>query len=206
MKKPLKIALYVLGGIIALNVIASIFSKKENDTPDSSKNKEETKLPLSERLKNQINSLKQEKYEKVTDLQTLQIKVMLFNVYGKLIKEADSLGTDEDKRLSKQLKQKVIALQISEFPKMRANYIEIAKKTLWESDIEVESKSKDNSRIRFIGGLFAANRNIKQTQEKLHENLYLLRFKRSEYLWIPSADEYDYYDISSPKDNEIISE
>lgn len=57
--------------------------------------------------------------------------------------------------------------------------------------------------VEFVGGLFAANANIKQTQESLDEALSRLRFKRVNYKWMPNAPQYTYYTLSTPADGVV---
>ena len=86
---------------------------------------------------------------------------------------------------------------------MRADYGKLVGKTLWEHDVDVTISGSGNSIIEFSGGVFAANKNIKDAQTAIQDMLKQLRFDKANYRWYSGADEYDYYSIESKKDNEI---
>lgn len=102
--------------------------------------------------------------------------------------------------LVKQLKTKLPAAQKKYFPKLRKSYALFIKKMLWEQDIDVVY---GGTTLTFVGGYFAANANIKSTQETFSDILTLLRFKQVNYKWMKYADEFTYYDLESPPDSKI---
>lgn len=138
------------------------------------------------------------------DVKALQMELVVFAGWREIIDDAESFGDPEIKKLSKTLKDKVIALQRKEFPMLRKEYVKLAGEVLWEDDIEVKIKGNRYSIIEFVGGMFAANRNIKATQETLTEQLRMFRFKRSEYKWMEYADEYTYYELNPPSDGDLV--
>jgi len=132
-----------------------------------------------------------------------QIAAALYKAYTSTINEGKASNDKEILKLTNDLQKKVIASQQKNFPKLRAAYYKFIKNTLWEHDVEVSLSGSGNTNIKFTGAYFAANKNIKATQETLQEMLTLLRFKQTQYRWYSGQDEYTYYTISSPKDNEI---
>lgn len=95
------------------------------------------------------------------------------------------------------------AKQATAFPALRKAWVESMDQILWEDNINVKAVNKDASVIKFIGGAYASNKNIKETQEKMAEQMRLLRIKQVRYLWIPSDDEYQYYKLNTPSDREL---
>jgi hypothetical protein len=87
---------------------------------------------------------------------------------------------------------------------MRKEYGNLVAKTLWEHDIDVKVYGQSYGTIEFVGALFAANKNIKDTHATLFEMLKLLRFDRANYKWYEYDSNYSYYTIESNADNEII--
>lgn len=77
-------------------------------------------------------------------------------------------------------------------PKLRKRYIKTLGDKLWEDDIKVKGNGKT---ITFIGGVFAANRNIKDFEDKIEDTLKKLGFKRVIYKWVDADVEYTYYDL-----------
>jgi hypothetical protein len=75
---------------------------------------------------------------------------------------------------------------------------------LWRDNITVKCSGKGNSTLTLVGGFFASNANKEDTRNSLYDLLYLLRFKRLNFLWYEYEDPYSYYNISSPKDSEHI--
>lgn len=106
--------------------------------------------------------------------------------------------------LTAELEKKVIQSQQKNFPKIRKAYGEFLKNKLWEEDIYVELAGPGYSVVKFTGGYFAANKNIKETQETLNEMLQLLRFRQTQYRWHKGQDEFTYYTIDSNRDSEIV--
>ena len=98
----------------------------------------------------------------------------------------------------------MLALQISEFPKMRKAYIDVVADKLWEENITVTAQGNGNTVVNITGGIFVNNKNKKQMQETLSDVLKSFRFKQVRYRWYKDEDEYTYYDLSVPKDNELV--
>ena len=115
--------------------------------------------------------------------------------------KADSLA----KELSNQLRRKVVAVQKKEFPKLRKEYGKVAGDLLWESDIEVAVGGAGNRYITFTGGVFAANKNKADFQGELSNVLKQYRFKQANYKWYEYDDEYTYYSMSPPSDDELVT-
>lgn len=138
------------------------------------------------------------------DIQSLQLELVVFGAWKVMIDEAEDYDDDPElKKLAQTLRKKVVALQKKEFPLLRKEYANLLGNVLWENDVEVQVKGSRNTTLEFTGGMFAANRNIKESQEALHEQLKMFRFKRTEYKWMEYADEYTYYDISSSPDDAL---
>ena len=74
---------------------------------------------------------------------------------------------------------------------------------MWEADIEVSVYGSGSRTIQFVGGTFAANRNIQEFQNGISKMLQDLRFTRANYKWYSGADKYDYYSIKSPNDGDL---
>jgi len=111
-----------------------------------------------------------------------------------------------DKNESGKVQQLVDALvqrQRQVFPLMRQKFGPIAASALWKNDIEVSTKGNRYTTAAFVAGNFAANRNIADAQDAIIPTLMRLRFKRSEYRWIPSADKYTFYNVDSPADDAL---
>lgn len=135
-------------------------------------------------------------------IENLQMELVVFSAWAKLIDEG--VNDKNNKDLALKLKNKVKALQIREFPLLRNEYSKIAGQKLWENDIYMNSLGSKKTILNITGGLFAANKNIKDTQDKLSEVLTQFRFKQIRYRWYKESEEYTYYDLASPNDGDII--
>ena len=171
--------------------------------------KEPEKSPeeqLKERIERELNSEVFTKSFQVHNyrgtVEKLQQEIVLFALYARMIKEAET-SNEENKKLAAALSKKVTALQASEFPKMRKEYISIIAGKLWEENIKVEVSGKGNTTITFIGGTFANNKNIKETQEALNDTFEMFRFKQVRYKWYKYDDEYQYYTVRSLGDKDL---
>lgn len=127
----------------------------------------------------------------------------LLREYGILaVRHQDSKNAALSKA-AKDLKKKIVSLQVRIFPTLRKRWADAAGRKLWEHDIEVRAFGKGNVTLELVGGTFAANANIKATHESIRDGVELLRFKRVNYKWYSGVDEYDYYKIESPSDSEL---
>lgn len=186
-------------------------NKDSPATPEKLASKEPEKSPekkLKEQLERELGSdvftkgLKTDAYK--GSIEAVQMELVLFGVWANIIREGEASLDDQNKKLTAILRQKVLALQISEFPKMRKAYIDVVASKLWENDIIVTVEDYGYTVVNITGGIFANNKNKKQMQETLFTNLNLFRFKQVRYRWYKDADEYTYYDLSVPKDNELV--
>lgn len=137
----------------------------------------------------------------------LQLELNLFNEWRKLIEEVENTSnnsTEETKNLVQKLKNTVQNIQTKEFPILRKEYIKEAKKIMWEHDIDVHGSSSNNT-INFTGGIFAANKNIKEFKEQTDYILTNFRFKRVNYRWYKGASEYTYYEPFKGKDSDLVN-
>lgn len=183
----------------AIETNTSLSSVKPNS-------KLQTTDDLKEQLKREISS-----FDKPFDnsnynetVEALQIERALFIVWANLIYKGENNTDEENQKLAAYLKKKVIALQIKEFPRMRVAYCDVVAKKLWENDVYASTQGGTNGIINFTGGLFAANKNIQETQTLFHEILIEFRFKEARYRWYKEADEYTSYKIDSSKDNVLV--
>jgi hypothetical protein len=174
---------------------------------EAKKSAEEEKLKQKEQLEREIKSINDgvdfSTYRGTVD--SLQMEHVLFGYWADIIKKGENSDDPEIQKLAKQLKSKVVNLQVREFPRLRKEYVDVAAKKMWENDIEVYANGTGNRYINFTGGLFAANKNKKVFQEQLHEILTMFRFNQSRYRWYKGADEYTYWTIYEGKDSDLVT-
>lgn len=219
LKYAIVIGCWILGALIAPK--STTTSQKTDETVvanDNSTPKDETvttpKEPeksaeekLKERLERELSSealtkgLKTDTYR--GSVEALQMELVLFGMWASIIQEGE-VSNDENKKLASAIRKKVTAIQVAEFPKLRKGYVDIVANKLWEENITVTVQGNGNNIINLTGGLFANNKNIKQMQETIKEVVKMFRFKQIRYRWFKGADEYTYYDLEVPKDNELV--
>ncbi|HBD25670.1 MAG TPA: hypothetical protein DC020_02425 [Flavobacterium sp.] len=172
----------------------------------STTEKKQTDVEIKEQLGREISSIDKgidfTSYKE--SIESIQLELVLFQVWAKKINEAKSSNNNDIKELGEKLETKVKKIQVSEFPKLRKAYGKIVAKKLWVENIEVEVFGNNSKTIQFTGGIFANNKNKQETQETLSEMLNFLRFKKANYKWYEYDDEYTYYDLDSKNDNEIV--
>lgn len=177
-----------------------------SSTTGTAPTKEQTLQELKEQLQREITSF-EKPFNSSTyrgTVESLQMEIVLFSFWASVIKKGDSSTDSETKKLAADLRSKVSARQVKEFPKMREEYGKAMAQKLWESNIYVSTEGITDGIINLTGGLFANNKNIAETQKTLHDVLNQFRFKQVRYRWYKGADEFTYYKLESPKDNEII--
>ncbi|TDQ23887.1 hypothetical protein [Tenacibaculum caenipelagi] len=168
--------------------------------------KKEGLLRQKELLEREIKSIdKGIKFANGNTIDELQMDIVLFATWSKIIKEAEESEESEIKDLGKKLKSKVSQIQIREFPNLRKQYAKIVANKMWENDIEVYANGTGKKYINFTGGIFAANKNKKDFQIQVQEILKIFRFKQARYRWYKGEDEYTYYTIYQGKDSEPVT-
>ena len=202
---------FVLAGFLFM-AFGSDDDKKEEETSVEvtdktiiTTEKKLTDVEIKEQLEREISSIDKgidfSSYKE--SIESIQLELVLFQVWAKKINEAKSSNNNDIKELGEKLETKVKKIQVSEFPKLRKAYGKIVAKKLWVENIEVEVFGNNSKTIQFTGGIFANNKSKQETQETLSEMLNFLRFKKVNYKWYKYDDEYTYYELDSKNDNEI---
>lgn len=133
----------------------------------------------------------------------VMIQTALLGAWAKVYQDGASheLTPDEESK-RKRFRSLVEKQNEQRFPKLRQAQARIIKQVMWENDVDVVSLGARNERLRLTGGVFAANRNIKEGMEALNETARLLRFKRVDFEWYRGADS-TYYDLKPLPDRAL---
>lgn len=138
-----------------------------------------------------FNEFKEFKVEDVSDIHKF---------YDIIDYDARIMRDEEDPKLKNELKRKLIAFQVKNYPLARKAWAQSARNRLWEQDIDVSFSGRT---ITFTGSVFVTNAGIKAVYDGISSALSQLHFKRCNFKWSKYADEYTYYTISSDEDNEV---
>lgn len=218
-EKPTRLKVF-LCWIVLFTIIGIISSIIDDDKVSSPKvteviNKETQSDPIDtlseeektiQQLKNEIKSINKgiDNSSYGESVETLQIELVLFAAYAELVTKNINSENTEAASLAKELKSKVEKLQIKEFPIIRKKYTEIVANKMWEHDVYIENVGTGNKIINITAGIFAANKNIKDFQEKIHSITKQFRFHQTRYRWYKGADEYTSYTIYEGKDSDLV--
>lgn len=203
----------IFGVILFLIISSSDDEVKENEVQVDNNSiseqveAEQTPEKLNEQLKRELASF-EEPFDNSTyngTVESIQMELVLFGAWANIIKEGENSSLEENIKLAEQIKDKVVNIQIKEFPIMRKRYAKIIADKMWEHDIYIKSSGKNNTVLECTGGIFAANKNIKEFQINLQEALKMFRFKQTRYRWYKGDNEYTYYDMEVPSDKELVS-
>jgi len=128
-----------------------------------------------------------------------------FQVWASMVEEAKgfSLGP-EGKALVEQFREGAIEVQKRALPEIRDAYGPHMRELLWEKNLTAKTFGDGFQTIEFVGGVFAANRNMKVFNDELWETFRILRFKQVRYKWFKEATEYTYFDIDGPDDGDLV--
>lgn len=210
--KILKFGCFPIIILFGLISIIAVFSDKKIEQTNMKKeaiiNKsEDTDEKIIEQLKREIESI-----DKGVDfstyrgeIQSVQMEIVLFGAWAKNIIDAKNNKNEAINDLGEILESKVKRLQVKEFPLLRIAYKEAIYQKLWVENIETNVIGKGNRTIQFTGALFANNKNKQDTQNTLSNVLRQFRFKKVNYKWYKYDDEYTYYDMDTPNDNELVT-
>lgn len=187
-------------------VTANEEEKRLAEEAEAAKTAEDEKVKQKEQLERELKSVNEgvdfSTYKGSID--EMQLELALFATWGNIITEGEASDDPAIKKLAKQLKPKVAAMQVKEFPQLRKAYVKIVGRKMWENDIEVSSSGTGSKYITFTGGIFSLNKNKKDFQVELNEVLTLFRFKEARYKWYEGEDEYTYYTMYKGKDSELL--
>lgn len=168
--------------------------------------KKDKLLKQKEQLEREIKSIDEGiKFADGNSIDELQMDIVVFATWSKIIKESEESEETEIKNLGKKLKAKVSRIQIREFPNLRKKYAKIVANKMWENDIEVSANGTGKRYINFSGGVFAANKNKKEFQTQVQKVLNMFRFKQARYRWYKGENEYTYYTMYEGKDSELVT-
>lgn len=139
------------------------------------------------------------------DLAAAQMTVVIFSESAKAVQDMRAYAplTTEESAMAISLRQLLIRRQEEAFPRLRQAAAKGMDEKLWESDVDVSVSGTRSRTVTFVGGMFAANRNIATAREALAPLLTQMRFQRADFKWIPSADEWSYYDLENPADEDL---
>lgn len=192
----------------ALLIIGVLADENEKSTPVEDVKKSEVKPDVDSKtkLQNTIESLRNDDLTKTphTSVDDFVISEAIFKTYAASIAEYKTNTDPEVIALVKDLEKKLSASQVKNYPKLRKAYFEMIKPKFWEEDIYVGLAGKGNTTLKLTGSVFVTNKNIKASQETLHEMFKMLRFKKVEYRWHKEQDEFTYYTVASENDEVIV--
>lgn len=199
------------GAMQESNKLASTKAKDEGEQKESAP--VETQEDIDAKLKKQLEvDLLSERFSDGLDMkeyggstEAAYSALRLFKAYASRIELGEQSENKENKKLAAELKKKLATLQKKSFPQLRKAFAEAAKEKLWEENIDVTISGSANTVITLTGGIYANNKNIKQSQESMSETLHAFRFKQCHFKWFKHDDEHTYYNIESPPDMEIVA-
>lgn len=200
-KYVIVIFFFILGFLAVPKSNKTISNNKTNNSSKINEEKKDPYIELNKQLDIEILA-----FEKPFNRGNIGYKGLLnmFKGYDETIELSSSKYNkiDSINKKSDILKSHVQKLQIKYFPIIRKEYVKDIESKLWEQNIDVKCLGSDCNTIRFISGIYANNKNIKESYIALIDNLEIMRFKKVEFLWYKHDDEYTYYKIDSKKDNE----
>jgi hypothetical protein len=153
------------------------------------------------KLQNAIDELNEMSAADISSPESIQTALRTFDEAEAALR-SDSENRADDGEKKRRLRALLSSKQSSLFPAMRRAYSKHLDGTLWENDVDVEVYGSGSKNIRFIAGMFAANRNIAAAYEAGSPLMRRLRFDRVRYEWYRGS-EYTYYDLETPPDSKI---
>lgn len=128
----------------------------------------------------------------------------VFNAVAAVLQNLNrmQLTPDEQKKVTS-LRAELVKRQVTVFPMLRKTITSFMGKELWKADVTVQIFGPRDTTIEFVGGDFAAHRNIQTAQEAIQPLLVKLRFRKAQYKWVPSAEETWAYKLDSPPDSAV---
>lgn len=139
------------------------------------------------------------------DAQTILIAVEVLNAFARTYADGSKFGLSSEQQAARSaFKRAVSQKQQQALPLLRDAYGPAMRRALWEVDGEARTIGTGFRTIELVNGAFAANRNIKKTQDDMRLTFMKLRFTRAQYKWFARASEYQYYTMSPPSDGDLV--
>lgn len=133
----------------------------------------------------------------------ITLNLETFDEAARVLRDGQEFASDAEAREAMtNLRRAVVQKQTAAFPSMRAGYGAIKDQAVWENDMDITVQGGGNRTIRFIAGIFAANRNIAEFERNVRSILSQMRFRRTQYEWYRGS-QYTYYTLETPADSEV---
>lgn len=165
--------------------------------------KQEAISRYKERLTAQISAIDEVNVGRPDSMAVIRDRLRVFeNGARTLVDGREYAESAEVKADMQRLRRTLAEKQRQSFPQMRAGFGKAMGRELWENDVEVTVQGAGNRTVRFIAGMFAANRNIAAGQQAAQEVTSQLRFRRTQFEWYRGS-EYTYYTLDTPDDGAV---
>lgn len=183
------------------NIVAAQPVENTKTAADIEKDKTEE---YNANLTKKIEEIKTFKNQDKSTMTSLTAELVVIGSWVEMIKEAKSKNEETSRSLGASLEKAASQTQIREFPLMRQAYAKMMKEKMWESNMEVSISGSASKTLELTWSAFAANKNIKSTQDTLDSMLKALRFTKVDYRWYKYDDGTE-FTLATPKDSEVVS-
>jgi hypothetical protein len=208
MKSLMKFIAVMMVAMCVLGAVVSIFVQDEEVHPEKKVENQTVKTPNTPDIPDKLGNLKHhlKSLEENRKCEVPKVCLSHMNMFSENYIIILEHGTIEQIDESKQYAKEMSRLQKKKLPDMRDKFGPVLDDIFWEHDIDARTIGSGYRTVEFVGGLFAANRNIKNFQQNrdLRMVLHRMRFKRANYKWIPSARKFTYFEIESYDDGDIV--
>lgn len=133
------------------------------------------------------------------DVPTINKTIANFRLLWRVIEGNINSESKKIAKKAQEAKSKLIATQKLVFPKLRKEWCTLSDETMWEYDVDVKCSG---TTVKFIGWIYAANSNIRDSYSAVSDMLKMLRFKKANFYWYEWS-EYTYYTINSLNDGAL---
>ncbi len=170
------------------------------------KKSEDDKIARTTGIRTSLQMIKDFKPETYTESpEKLKFGVVSLSAFASIAEQKKDEVLDEVVAADlKTLREKLIQLQKKTFPVFRKAYAKQASLLGWEGNLEAFASGKDNESLTLVAATFASNANIAKIHDILRDMATQLRFKRINYKWFSRASEWQYMDLKTPSDDELI--
>lgn len=135
-------------------------------------------------------------------LESIFIELGIYKSSWEKVVQLKQSNGDSTLKNADKLEAMLKATQIKRFPLFRKTYSEQLDQKLWENNIDCFTSHSKNKVLNLTGAAFANNKNIKEAQEMINENVVQLRFSQIRYKWYDGDDEYQYFKLEEEKDSD----
>ncbi|MCS7001166.1 MAG: MerC domain-containing protein [Bacteroidota bacterium] len=160
---------------------------------------------IKERLQAELEGIKKFKgSEFYNSIDALKIELAALAAWAILINAGENAVDSNTRNLARKLKEKVIELQLKEFPTMRKHYARLINQNPKVHSLEATCYGEANEIIELRSNMFRSSDFVNTLHTQIKELLTMFRFKEVRYKQSKASTRYISFTLNAQPDFELV--